>query len=74
VKAPLIAECQANLECRLSDDTLIDKYNFFIFEVVKAHVPKSPKHPETLHYTGDGVFMVSGKIISRRSLFRPDML
>ncbi len=74
VKAPLIAECHANLECRLSDDTLIDKYNFFIFEVVKAHVAKSPKHPETLHYTGDGVFMVSGKIISRRSLFRPDML
>jgi flavin reductase (DIM6/NTAB) family NADH-FMN oxidoreductase RutF len=62
------------LECRLSDDTLIDKYNFFIFEVVQAHVAKSPKHPETLHYTGDGVFMVSGKIISRRSLFRPDML
>ena len=45
-----------------------------IFEVVKAHVAKSPKHPETLHYTGDGVFMVSGKVISRRSLFRPGML
>ena len=74
VKAPLIAECQANFECRLVDDTLVDKYNFFIFEVVKAHVARSPKHPETLHYTGDGVFMVSGKIISRRRLFRPELL
>jgi hypothetical protein len=37
---------------------------------VKAHVAKSPKHPETLHYEGDGVFMVSGKIISRRSQAR----
>jgi flavin reductase (DIM6/NTAB) family NADH-FMN oxidoreductase RutF len=74
VKAPLIAECHANFECRLADDALVDKYNFFIFEIVKAHVAKSPKHPETLHYTGDGVFMVSGKIISRRSLFRPEML
>jgi flavin reductase (DIM6/NTAB) family NADH-FMN oxidoreductase RutF len=74
VKAPLIAECHANFECRLADDVLIDKYNFFIFEVVKAHVARSPKHPETLHYTGDGVFMVSGKIISRRSRFRPRML
>jgi flavin reductase (DIM6/NTAB) family NADH-FMN oxidoreductase RutF len=74
VKAPLIAECHANFECQLADDVLIDKYNFFIFEVVKAHVAKSPKHPETLHYTGDGVFMVSGKIISRRSKFRPEML
>jgi flavin reductase (DIM6/NTAB) family NADH-FMN oxidoreductase RutF len=74
VKAPLIGECHANLECRLADDRLVDKYNFFIFEVLKAHVAKSPKHPRTLHYTGDGVFMVSGKVISRRSLFRPAML
>jgi flavin reductase (DIM6/NTAB) family NADH-FMN oxidoreductase RutF len=73
VKAPLVAECHANFECRLADDALVDKYNFFIFEVVKAHVAKSPKHPETLHYTGDGVFMVSGKLVSRRRLFRPEL-
>ena len=74
VGAPLIRECHASFECRLHDDALVEKYNFFIFEVVKAHVAASPKHPETLHYTGDGVFMVSGKIISRRSQFRPEML
>ena len=74
VGAPLIRECHANFECRLHDDALVDKYNFFIFEVVKAHVARTPKHPETLHYTGDGVFVVSGKVISRRSLFRPGML
>jgi flavin reductase (DIM6/NTAB) family NADH-FMN oxidoreductase RutF len=74
VEAPLIHECHANFECRLYDDALIDKYNFFIFEVVKAHVAASPKHPETLHYTGDGVFVVSGKVISRRSQFQPEML
>jgi hypothetical protein len=53
---------------------LIDKYNFFIFEVVKAHVARSPRHPQTLHYTGDGVFMVAGKTISRRSQFRLALL
>lgn len=74
VEAPLIRECHASFECRLHDDTLVDRYNFFIFEVVKAHVARTPKHPETLHYTGDGVFVVSGKAISRRSLFRPEML
>jgi flavin reductase (DIM6/NTAB) family NADH-FMN oxidoreductase RutF len=74
VKAPLIGECHANFECRLYDDALVKSYDFFIFEVVRAHVARSPKHPETLHYTGDGVFMVSGRIISRRSLFRPGML
>jgi flavin reductase (DIM6/NTAB) family NADH-FMN oxidoreductase RutF len=61
VGAPLIRECHANFECRLHDDALVDKYNFFIFEVVKAHVARAPKHPETLHYTGDGVFVVSGR-------------
>jgi flavin reductase (DIM6/NTAB) family NADH-FMN oxidoreductase RutF len=74
IAAPLIAECHANLECRLKDDSLVDRYNFFIFEVVKARVARTPKYPETLHYTGDGVFMVSGKIISRRAQFRPGML
>ncbi len=74
VGAPLIRECHANFECRLHDDALIRKYNFFIFEVVEAHVAPSPKHPETLHYKGDGVFMVAGKIISRRLQFRPGML
>jgi flavin reductase (DIM6/NTAB) family NADH-FMN oxidoreductase RutF len=74
VRVPLIRECHANFECRLYDDALVEKYNFFIFEVVRAQVAISPKHPQTLHYTGDGVFMVSGKIISRRSMFRPGML
>jgi len=74
IEAPLIGECHANFECRLHDDVLVSSYNFFIFEVLKAHVASRPKHPETLHYTGDGLFMVSGRIVSRRSLFRPGML
>lgn len=74
VGAPLIRECYANFECRLADDALVDRYNFFIWEVVRARAAVSPKYPQTLHYTGDGVFMVSGKIISRRRQFRPEML
>lgn len=74
VKAPLIAECHANFECKLKDDALVERYNFFIFEVLKAHVARRPKYPRTLHYTGEGVFMLSGKIVSRRGQFRPDML
>jgi flavin reductase (DIM6/NTAB) family NADH-FMN oxidoreductase RutF len=74
VDAPLIGECHANFECKLADGSLIDQYNFFIFEVVEAHIAASPRHPQTLHYTGDGVFMVAGKIISRRAKFRPELL
>ena len=74
VQAPLIRECHANFECRLHDDALVRRYNFFIFEVVRAHVAALPKHPKTLHYTGNGVFMVAGRVISRRAQFRPGML
>lgn len=74
VQAPLIGECHASFECRLHDDVLVTRYNFFIFEVVKAHVAPHPRHPQTIHYTGDGVFMVSGRIMARRKLFRPGML
>ena len=65
--APVIRECYANFVCRLHDDSLVEKYNFFIWEVVAARVARSPKHPETLHYTGAGEFMVAGKVISRKT-------
>lgn len=69
VDVPTIAECHASFECRLHDDTLVDSRNFFIFEVVKAHVAKRPEHPKTLHYIGDGAFVTAGKVITRKSLF-----
>ena len=75
VKAPLIAECYANLECKLVDSSLISKYSLFVWEVVKAHVATSPKYPRTLHYRGDGVFMVSGVNTGRyRKLFKSQNL
>lgn len=74
VSAPIIKECYANFECRLADGHMLEKYNFFIFEVVKAHVAISPKYPQTMHYRGDGVFMLSGKNVSRRSKFTPEKL
>lgn len=74
VRAPLIAECFASLECRLADGRLRDKYNFFVFEVIKAHAPARPKYPKTIHYRGDGQFMVAGGALNLRRLFRPDML
>ncbi|HWK97228.1 MAG TPA: flavin reductase family protein [Pseudolabrys sp.] len=74
VKAPLIGECHASLECQLHDGRLIGRYNFFIFEVVKAHARRTPKYPRTIHYRGDGQFMVSGEPLNLRRLFRPGML
>ncbi|MCS6878414.1 MAG: flavin reductase family protein [Geminicoccaceae bacterium] len=74
VEAPAIAECHAHFECRLFDDALVERYNFFIFEVVRARVAATPEHPRTVHYLGEGRFMVAGEILDRRALFRPEML
>jgi flavin reductase (DIM6/NTAB) family NADH-FMN oxidoreductase RutF len=75
VRAPLIRECYANFECKLVDSSLIRKYSLFVFEVMKAHVATSPKTPRTIHYRGDGEFMISGANTSKyRKLFKPQML
>jgi flavin reductase (DIM6/NTAB) family NADH-FMN oxidoreductase RutF len=74
VKAPMIKECYANLECKLVDSSLIKKYSLHIFEVIKAHVPKHPANPTTIHYRGDGKFMVSGKSLNLRRMFKSEML
>jgi flavin reductase (DIM6/NTAB) family NADH-FMN oxidoreductase RutF len=74
VGAPLIAECYANFECKLIDTSLIKRYSLFVFEVVQAHVATSPRYPTTVHYRGDGVFMMSGRNVSYRRLFKPENL
>ena len=63
VIAPLIAECFANLECKVVDSRMVNKYNFFVLEVVKAWVDPAQKNPRTLHHQGKGVFMVGGDTI-----------
>lgn len=74
VSAPMIGECHANLECRLVDSKLIRTYSLFIFEVVKAHARKTPRTPKMLHYTGDGIFITSGRTVNYRKSFKPGML
>ena len=75
VGAPSIRECYANFECRLVDSRLIRKYSLFVLEVVRARVATAPRYPRTIHYRGDGVFMISGTNTARfRSRFSPDML
>lgn len=67
VGAPLIAECFANLECRVVDTKLVSSYCFFVLEVVKAWVDTTVKAPRTIHHLGMGEFMVAGRHIKIRS-------
>ncbi|WP_260926344.1 flavin reductase family protein [Novosphingobium sp. 9] len=74
VAAPSLPQCHASLECRIHDDRAAERYNLFILEVLHIDARDHPTAPEYAHYVGDGEFMLSGKRVSRRHLFRPDML
>ena len=63
VKAPLIDEFYANLECRVVDTKMTAKYCLCIVEVVKAWIDPSVKRPRTIHHLGKGAFMVAGRTI-----------
>lgn len=63
IKPPLIKECYANLECQVIDMRMVNKYNLFILEVIKAWIGPSIKHAQTLHHQGRGNFMVGAKWI-----------
>jgi len=67
VVAPLVAECFANLECRVVDDSMVERYGLFVLEVVRAWIDPAVKNPETIHHRGRGRFMVSGKTITFES-------
>jgi flavin reductase (DIM6/NTAB) family NADH-FMN oxidoreductase RutF len=63
VTAPHIAECYANLECKVVDRRMVAKYNFFVLEVLKAWIDPSRKNPRTMHHLGKGAFMTAGRMI-----------
>lgn len=64
VKAPLVDECFANIECKVVDTTLTGKYNFFILKAIRAWIDPAEKDPRTLHHHGHGAFIVDGRKIS----------
>jgi flavin reductase (DIM6/NTAB) family NADH-FMN oxidoreductase RutF len=63
VAAPLIAECFANLECKVADTRLVNKYNLFVLEVLKAWTDPAQRKPKTIHHRGYGKFVVDGEEI-----------
>jgi flavin reductase (DIM6/NTAB) family NADH-FMN oxidoreductase RutF len=70
VTPPLLADCFANLECRVKDTGFVDKYDLFILEVLKAWRDTKQKHPKTIHHQGYGRFVVDGKTIRLKSKMR----
>ncbi|HOF58864.1 MAG TPA: flavin reductase family protein [Syntrophorhabdaceae bacterium] len=66
VKAPLIKECLANIECKVID--IVTKHNIVVLEAVAAYFDASRKEKRTVHAVGDGTFIVDGRKLSRRKM------
>ena len=66
VKAPLIAECLACIECKVSD--YIEPQGIFILEGVNAWFDPDHKEQRTFHAKGDGTFITDGQTLNLRHL------
>jgi flavin reductase (DIM6/NTAB) family NADH-FMN oxidoreductase RutF len=66
VGAPLVKECYANIECRVTG--YIKKHGIFIVDAVEAWVDTQHKDRRFLHAVGDGRFIVDGEKISHRRI------
>jgi flavin reductase (DIM6/NTAB) family NADH-FMN oxidoreductase RutF len=64
VKAPLIKECVANIECKVVD--IVGRHGIVVLEGVAAHVATGRAERRTLHAVGDGRFVVDGRTLDRR--------
>jgi flavin reductase (DIM6/NTAB) family NADH-FMN oxidoreductase RutF len=70
VAPPLVGECFANLECRVTDTSMVQKYDLFVLEVVKAWTDPKQSNPKMIHHQGYGKFAVDGKTIRLKSKMR----
>lgn len=66
VKAPLIKECLANIECEVID--IVSKHNIVVLKAVAAYVDPARKERRTIHAVGDGTFIVDGRKLDRRKM------
>ena len=66
VKAPLIKECLANIECKVVD--IVQRHSIVILEGVAANYDSARKNKRMLHAVGDGTFIVDGRRIDRRKM------
>lgn len=66
VRAPLIKECLANIECSVID--IVEQHNIVVLEGVAAYFDTSRKEKRTVHAIGDGTFVVDGRRLNRRDM------
>lgn len=68
VGAPLIAECLANIECRVVD--IISRHNIIVLEGIAAWINPAHKDKRLLHAIGDGSFVADGRRFDRKKAMK----
>ena len=68
VRAPLIKECLANIECRVEE--IIERLNLVLLRGVAAHIDAARTDFRLLHAVGDGTFTADGERFDRRAAMR----
>lgn len=71
VKAPLIKECLAHVECRVVD--IVRKHHIVVLEGLAAWVDTAREERRTIHAVGDGTFVVDGRRMDRRKQMAPKL-
>lgn len=66
VRAPLIKQCLANIECKVID--IVERHNIVVLQAVAAYIDPTRKEKRTVHAVGDGTFIVDGRKIDRREM------
>ena len=64
VKAPLIADCLAAIECRVVD--YVKKHGILVLDGVQLWENPRKKERRVLHANGDGTFFADGQFFNRR--------
>ena len=68
VRAPLIAECFANIECRVVD--IVERHDIVVLEGLAVHIDDAREEKKLIHAVGDGTFVVDGRRFDRRAAMR----
>ncbi len=68
VKAPLIRECLANIECRVVD--IIEQHSIVVLQGLASYFDSAREEQRTIHAVGDGTFIVDGCTIDRKAMMQ----
>jgi flavin reductase (DIM6/NTAB) family NADH-FMN oxidoreductase RutF len=68
VRAPLISDCLANIECRVVD--IVRRHDIVVLKGLVAWLDAARKEKRLIHAVGDGTFVADGRHFDRREAMR----